>query len=365
MKLRLSLRLSLALAVIVPSLHAGTAAVQLQNNSVRMNAGNCSCGFGLVWYMHFSTFFTEEPVYANREFAPLPEPGAYSHWSYMILEDPSMFASPTYAELNFPSGDVDGNGIADFFEVGQGVAAGSVGRYAIIWGSGYGQLQFQWTRAAGSRIGSCSLIMIDSILGQMGPFTHTFELVEPFQGTLTYMPGAETITGTLSVARSGQAAFTGPITLIKSETNRFNSLTLVGGQLSNGGQSIMFNDCHFTRHPAQPTRYSATLRNPNTAYGSWHLSVVDANDIDGDGIPDLSDDLYAPARPPTLALRRNGSDLQLQISGDIGRVHHIEQAGPNFSGWTNMSTWILSSDPQTIALPLPEVSPTYYRVRAE
>ena len=50
-----------------------------------MNPGDCSCGFGLVWTISFSSFYTENPPSANGEFAPLPQPAAYSHWSWLVL----------------------------------------------------------------------------------------------------------------------------------------------------------------------------------------------------------------------------------------------------------------------------------------
>lgn len=356
----------LALAFASLSSTAGPAQVQLRNHSIRMNSGPCSCGFGLVWHMHFSTFFTEEPSQANREIAPLPQPAPRSHWSYMILEDPSMYAAPTYIELDFPDADANSNGINDFFEAGQSVAAGSSGTYVVIWGPGYGQLQFEWNRPAGSRLGSCILTMFDPILGQMGPFVHTFELVEAYTGTLTYTPGLTTVAGMLSIARDGQTPLTSPVTLTRSDTNRFDSLTLWGGQLSTGNEHFGFGDCLLLRHPGQPTNYFATLENPGGSYRSWLLAVTDSNDADGDGIPDLSDDPFALPRRPALSLVRHAGELQLQISGDLGRTHIVEQASPSvLSAWTDVRTLVLTNDPQTIVLPIPETSAAFWRVRAE
>lgn len=349
---------------------AGSATVRLANESIRMYPGDCSCGFGLTWTISFSSFYTEDPPSANGEFAPLPQPATYSHWSWLVLEDPSLFASTTYAELDLPATDANGNGTPDFFEVGQSVSTGSSGTYAIVWGSGYGVLNLQWSRAAGSRFGSCLLTMNDSILGLMGPFTHTFELVEPLTGTLTYTPGSNSVAGTISLAQTGQPAtpLTGPITLLKSETNRFNLLTLTGGNWTNQTATFTFGDGQLTRNPGQPTLYQGSLQNPGGAYRSWKLSIVDTNDANANGIPDLSDDPIAvvPPRRPLLSLAHAQTHLRLRVSGDVGRLHLVQEApSPSPTNWTTVQSLTLTNDPQFLTLPLPATSPTFWRVTAQ
>jgi hypothetical protein len=345
----------------------GPVPVRLSNESVRLYPGDCSCGFGLVWTIHFSTFYTEEPIYANGEFAPLPQPAAHSHWSYLVLEDPSMFASTTYAEFNLPTADANANGIPDFFEVDQPVAASSSGTYATIWSPGFGQLNLQWTRGAGSRQGSCLLTMIDPILGEMGPFTHTFELVEGYAGSLTYTPGSNSVTGTISLSRIGQDVLTGPVVLLKSETNRFNLLTFAGGNWTNQTDSFAFGEAQLTREPGQPNLYQGTLQNPGGPYRSWKFFLVDTNDANANGIPDFSDDpiTVSPPRRPTLSLSNAQTHLRLSVSGEIGRTHRVEQAGTPNTNWTTLHSFVLTNDPQTVTLPLPAASPTFWRVKAE
>ncbi|MGC3957059.1 MAG: hypothetical protein QM813_03570 [Verrucomicrobiota bacterium] len=362
--------LSTALA-IMPSatLATGSATVQLSNESIRMYPGDCSCGFGLTWTISFSSFYTEDPPNANGEFAPLPQPATYSHWSWLVLEDPSMFASTTYAELNLPATDGNGNGTPDFFEVGQSVSTGSSGTYAIIWGPGYGVLNLQWSRTAGSRFGTCLLTMNDSILGLMGPFTHTFELIEPFAGTLTYTPGSNTVTGMISLAQTSQGApVTGPVALVKSETNRFNLLTFTGGNWTNQSETFAFDGGQLTRNPGHPTLYQGSLQNPGGNYRTWKLSIVDTNDANANGIPDLSDDPFtiAPPRRPLLALSHAQAHLQLRVSGDVGRTHLVQEAAsPSTTSWTTVQSLTLTNDPQFLTLPLPAKSPTFWRVMVQ
>lgn len=366
----ITLWLGVALAIIPLSARAaGTAQAQLSNNSVRMYPGDCSCGFGLIWTMSFSSFFTEDPTQANGEIAPLNPPATRTHRTYLVLEDPSMFASASYAELDLPTADANGNGTPDFFEVSQGISAASSGTYAVIWGPGYGQLTFQWTRAAGSPQGSCLLTMIDPILGQMGPFTHAFELTG-YTGEMVYSPGSNSVTGTISFERDGPASdvLEGAISLVKVPTNRFNLLTLAGGNWTHQTDVFTFGDCQLTRDPVRPTIYSGTLQNVVGAYGSWKWSIVDTNDANGNGIPDFSDDVavVAPPRRPVLSLSSAQTHLLLRVSGDVGHTHLVQEAAsPNSTTWTTVQSLTLTNDPQVLTLPLPASSPTFWRVKAQ
>jgi hypothetical protein len=359
-----------AALVIIPvsTAAAGPARAQLSNNSIRMYPGDCSCGGGLDFIMSFSSFFTEDPAQANGELAPLPQPATRTHRTYLVLEDISMVASASYAELDLPMADVNGNGTPDFFEVDRAVSASSSGTYAVIWDPGYGQLLFQWTRSAGSPRGSCLLTLTDPILGPMGPFTHTFELTN-YTGELSYTPGSNNVTGTISLARAGQAsaAMEGAISLVKAPTNRFNQLMLAGGNWTNQTEVFAFGDCELTRDPAHPTLYQATLQNAGGAYGSWKLSIVDTNDANGNGIPDFSDDVatVTPPRRPMLSLSSAQTHLLLSVSGDVGRTHLVQEAtSPHSTDWNTVQNLTLTNDPQVVTLPLPTSSPTFWRVEA-
>lgn len=352
-------------------LEAATAQVQLFNESIRISPGNCSCGFGLKWTMYFSTLYTENPAVANGEIAPLPQPAARSHWSYLVLEDPSTVVSAVPAEFDVPlSGDADQNGTADFFEVTQEVSAGSTGTYPVIWPPYVGQLEFQWTRAAGSRQGTCLLYMNDPVLGRMGPYTHAFELIS-YAGDLNYTRGSNHVAGTIQLTQTGGGLLAGPISFTRSwegaATNRFNRLTASSLTWTNEAETFSFAECELKRDLSHPNTYRAALQNPGGSFASWQLSLVDANDANGNGIPDLSDDLVvAPPRRPVLALSRMPTHLLLSVSGDIGR-HHVIQAAtnPNAPDWTNVQSLSLTNDPHQVILPLPPSSPTFWRVQAQ
>lgn len=366
----LALALGLALVGLVstrPAPAAGVAPVVMGNEKLLVHSGHCSCGLGLVWTIYFSTYYTEDVRWVNEEIAPLPQPDTHAYWTYLVLEDPSMWASASFVKLNLPTDDANANGIADFFEVSEAVAASSGGTYQIEWGTG--QLTFDWSRAAGSRVGSMVLTMHDPILGTMGPFTHTFELSR-YTGQIAYTPGSNTVSGTITLVKDGTPAtwWSGPVTITKSPTNRFNQLTLAAGTWTNQSSAFGFGDTELTRDPAYPTLYQGSIQAPGGGSQFLKLLITDSNDVNSNGIPDFSDDLAVvnPPRRPTLALSLTKSNLLLRVSGDTGRTNVIQQATtPSASTWTNALSLMITNDPQIIALPWPAANSRFWRVRVE
>lgn len=358
---------------VLPATVAGPAQVELSNNSIRMSPGDCSCGFGLTWTMYFSSTYTENPVLANGEIAPLPQPAARTHWSYLVLEDPSTVASAAPAEFDLPLNvDANNNATPDFFEAAQEVSAGSTGTYPMSWPPYSGQLTFQWSRAAGSRHGSCRLYMNDPVLGQMGPYQHTFELIS-YAGELAYIRGSNNVIGTIHITKSGEPAqvLEGPISFSRSwvtaETNRFNLLTFSAGDWTNQTEVFAFGEGQLVRDLTHPGIYRTLLQNAGGPYSSWRLSITDTNDANGNGIPDLSDDLNVPPpRRPVLSLTRTPVHLVLNVSGDVGRTHFIQEAATaNSTNWTTVHSLSLTNDPQVLILSLPSKSPAFWRVQAQ
>ncbi len=357
------------IALLPLSLLAGTAQVRLSNNSVRMYPGDCACGWELTWTIYFSSLYTEDSSQANGELVPSPQPAAYSHRSYLILEDPSMTYGVVPAELDVPLGDdTDGDGTPDFLDVAQPISTTTSGTYPDLWGNGPEALSLTWTRSAGSRQGTCQLYMQDSILGLMGPFNHVFELIER-TGTLTYSPAATNVAGNLvlTAADGSSDALAGTVLLVKSPTNRFNLLTLSSGECTNQVEVFSFGDCQLFRDPAHPSVYRGTLQNPYGTYATWSFSLLDANDSNGNGIPDLSDDVaLSPPRRPALALSATPSGLVLRVRGDVGRTHVVQEAAsPDSTTWKTVQSFTLTNDPQEVTLPLPAEPPTFWRVLAQ
>ena len=95
----------------------------------------------------------------------------------------------------------------------------------------------------------------------------------------------------------------------------------------------------------------------------WELSIDDLNDSDHDRIPDFSDEpAIASPRRPALSLMKTSTNLQLTISGDVGRLHHIlESTNLTTGNWKTNLSLTLTNDPQTISMLLPSVPAKLWR----
>jgi hypothetical protein len=283
----------------------------------------------------------------------------YSHWTRFALN--STNGNPLVVgilNLNVPFNvDVNRNGFSDFFEVARSVSS-TMTTGTFSFNTGGGTASATWSRPAGSKYGTCVLT-----LQTLGSFTNTFEIAE-YTGNLAYAPGSNTVSGTVSLSQTGNAGnqFFGPLSFIKSSTNRFNSLQLQAGVWTNAlSQTLAFSTNAFYRDSTWPTNYYGYVEfndgDPNTSglnYKLWTLSIDDLNDADHDGIPDFSDDPLPPARPPLLTLKPGTTNLLLIISGDVGRSHLIQtNASLASTNWQLGQSVTLATDPQTVSLPIP------------
>jgi hypothetical protein len=275
-----------------------------------------------------------------------------------------------------PAADDNNNRFPDFFDISMPVSY--VWMYAEVDIYGYGNLfsvPVTWTRAAGSRTGTCSIAMGD-VDSYWGTFNHTFEILD-YTGTLTYTPGSNVVTGTINMTQTGNPSVTvqGPIQFTKVSTDPYNQLTNQPGSWTGALLSTVhsFTNHWFSRDVAFPTNYAGFIEfsdgDPTTfkPYATWVLSITDTNDTNRNGIPDFSDDpvVVPPARRPSLSLARGSGNLLLTIAGDVGHVHPIQET-PSLSSpsWNTVQTVTLSSDPQTVTLALP-TSTKFWRVVAQ
>ena len=259
--------------------------------------------------------------------------------------------------------DANGNGFDDFFEVSQGVATTVTSGYYTTYISS-GTISATWSRAAGSKDGTCQLDLVDDTFGDLGTYSCPFELIE-YTGPLAYTPGANTVSANINLTQTGNPANTlqGPIAFDKSVADRFNTLTNEPGAWTNAAsQTLTFDNEVFTRDPRWPTNYAGYVYfadgEPSTTapdYQLWVLSIDDTNDSNANGIPDFSDDpAVVQPRAPQLSLALGPTSLLLTISGDVGHVHQIiETASLALPHWTTNQSLTLTNDPQTVSLPLP------------
>ena len=204
-------------------------------------------------------------------------------------------------------------------------------------------------------------------------FYFSFSLIE-YTGSLVYTPGAGAVSGTMNLAQTEQpgSTLTGPVQFAKLSANQ---LTFQTAFLTNeSAQTLsLYTTASVYRDTVLGTNYYGGFEfldgDPNTVsddYYSWELSIDDPNDLDGDGIPDFSDDLSSPPRRPLLTLTRGTTNLLLTISGDVGHTNQIQEASVLSQGsWSTLFSFKQTNDPQTVSLPLPATSPRFWRVIAQ
>jgi hypothetical protein len=273
-----------------------------------------------------------------------------------------------------PVADVNGNGFNDFFESALGVRATTSGTYSTAIGNG--TVTATWQRAAGSQNGSCILDLVDNMAGDLGSFTHVFQLIE-YTGPLLFTPGSNTVAGRINLVQTGDptSKIQGPVQFVKVSTNRFNLLTLQPGAWTNSAaQFLTYTNDLFRRDQPWTTNYYGIVQfddgDPNTPapdYLVWVLSIDDSNDANHNGIPDFSDDPQtAPApRAPLVASSWTSTNLLFSISGDVGHLHDLQQTlSLPATNWQTVLSVTLTNDPQIISLPYPPAPAAFWRVQA-
>lgn len=312
---------------------------------------------------------------ANGELAPVFDPRLPNHGSGFLLHDPQLGSDIT-GVIFFdapPFSDANTNGFDDFFEVSQGVPTRATLGYFDSQADS-GNVTAIWSRAAGSATGICQLHLEAMTYGDLGVFTHTFEVLE-YTGPLNYTPGSNTVAGTIALLQTGTPAntLTGAVAFVKVATNRFNELILQPGTWTNSAaQTLAYTNSLIQRDQSLGTNYYGVVSfadgdpgTPEPDYFLWMLSVDDSNDSNHNGVPDFSDDPLAAVRQPRLALTPAGGNLLLSLSGDVGRLLQVQRApGLNPAGWTNVLSVTLTNDPQSVPLPWPTNGASFWRVVA-
>lgn len=312
--------------------------------------------------------------------AELMLPGSTTYLGSLVLWD-AFTQSTMYGTLQLelpPFNDLNNNHYPDFFEVALGVSSTqSSGTWTAGGLYGYnGTIAVTWSRTAGSRTGTCRMVLTDNVYGYYGTFNHTFEILE-YTGPVSYTPGSNTVSGSINLAKTGVPTQTlkGPAQFVKNPANRFDELSIQLGYWTNSVTGVLsFTNHIFTRDAVWPTNYAGLVEFDNDfdpysfyAYGLWVFSITDPNDANNNSIPDFSDDpsVISPPRRPSLSLLRTPTNLWLTIRGDTNHVHQVMEA-PSVPGgsWSNVLSVTLTTDPQVVTLPLPSTT-KFWRVLAQ
>lgn len=356
---------------------AQTAQARMHCLSVRVHRGSAVDNYGFLWTMDMTSISAG----LNGELAPDFFGSGYTNSTFVeIYDDFLEEILDGILVVDLPDlGDANGNGIFDFFEVSQGfTGASSPGAYSIDF-IGNGSFTATWSREAGSSVGFCVIPIRDPYSpSRQLTFVHAFEVLE-YTGSINYTPGAESVTGEVDLSLTSDTPnwFRGPILFEKTEgADRFNELTLESVLWTNMFEQTvdLYIPTTFLRGTAFPTNYQGLVElndgDPNTFeddYYTWALSINDANDSDGDGIPDFSDDPFSPLpRRPQLSLAHTSTNLLLTIRGDVGSTCQILEANTITAvTWPVVMTIPLTNDPQTVSLPLPAGGMKFWRARAQ
>ena len=350
---------------------AQTAQARLFSLSVRFQRGTDMFGLSVL---DLSTIGLDAP---NGELAPtFSDP---DHSSGFRISDPDLgeIVEQGEIDLNTPDfDDVNGDGFDDFFDARQAVSGVSTGIYSSVIDSG--TVKATWGRSSGSKEGTCVLSLKSKMVGPLGDFTHTFELLE-YKGLLNYAPGTNKVSGTLNLTQTGDptSQLAGPTEFTKSPTNRFDELNLRPEIWTNASSqrfpmSKVFDSFPFLRDLALKTNYYGFLvfedGDPNTSgtdYLYWFLSIDDVNDSDGDGIPDFSDDPGSGiVQPPTVLLSLGNTNLSFSISSTVGRTVEIQEiTSLSETNWATVNSFVPTNDPQVVPLPRPTEGTKFWRLR--
>jgi hypothetical protein len=349
-----------------------TTQVRMYCLSVRVEPGAAE-QLGLPYTLIFSSAEFGTP---NHEFFPVFEPGL-THATRFSLEAPD-FPDALEGELviNAPEHlDENTNSVPDFYEVGMELPAPSG---EGLWNSavGGGEARFVWQRAAGQHRGTVRIQFTSDDFGMLPEFTHAFEIVE-YAGTFAYERSEEEANGLVTFARAGleTSTLTGPMFITREPTNRLNQFTITDSSLTNHlGETLVIALGDVERLPDLPQQYFGAMAftdgDPSTAetdYELYFIEFTDPNDADGDGIPDLTDDIGVAPERPHIAIARRNDKLELTLQGEVGVTYVLEyapQLTPDAELWLQDQQITLETANQVVELAIPAVESRFWRLRS-
>jgi hypothetical protein len=202
------------------------------------------------------------------------------------------------------------------------------------------------------------MYMEDRILGRLGPFKHTFER-KRFTGTMSYQSGPSSRIGTMNISLDSQNSITGPVEFVRSATDSSRNIVLKAATWKMGSTDMPIGDTPLTRDLAQPSHFHGVLQWSTGQQSTHPICIVDLNDANANGIPDLSDDV-----PPQLGIRKTGNGTEMVIIGEVGRSYEV-QSSTTLSplSWQPVSPIVLTNTQQAVPLSAPVMGPRFWRIK--
>jgi hypothetical protein len=272
--------------------------------------------------------------------------GSAEYQTYAIVDYPgseALGALVGVLTLQTPlGGDTNVNGVTDFLEVDRAIASTTTtGVIEIDDGIDFsrGTVTATWQRAANSTTGTVQLkVNLPDFGFQNLAFDHTFEVFQ-YRGTLTYTRSGTNVTASINLPRVGApGSFVGnlPVTRVSNvELDRAPvSWTGPGGQTFDVLGTDDLEDVPLPISHVIGRFYAGLVifadGDPSTPfpdeYDFFDLLIEDLNDSDGNGLPDLTDDLTAAPARPTLAASIAANVVQLQVNGTPGARYIVESS---------------------------------------
>ena len=268
-------------------------------------SGYNSQGYGFtVYYSTYDGIANNDPLgwsnnWLSYEAMPTtPGLGTY-RTDFAIRDSYGNYFNRGTMTFTIPATDSDGNGCPDALQVNKSysnVGSASSSEYVYnLYGTGnwdsYGTLSptFIFSRNAGSSVGSVSGSEYDPNTGATSTFSGNFN-VEGGTGTATYNATTRAITfagNSFSFGTSG----TGSSTFTRISDNQV-SVAQFNFIASDGSRTVKAFTLNRTGNYYRAYPVELLDGDPSTSYVDFrycHVEILDTNDTDGDGIPDLSD----------------------------------------------------------------------------
>lgn len=275
-------------------------------------ASSAGLGFDILFTSYDGSassllFDTDAAGYAifSDELSPsFSESGVY-RTDYALYVNKKYNAAGTIS-ATFPTVDLDQNGIADFLQKNKQVNASVSGKLLRQLPSLAPEIVVsgQIVRSAGSSQGTYSFTGRDP---EVGNITYRGDLyLVNLLGKLKYNPLSSSVTIEADLEREGGAVLRYTSTLDYSIAD-VNTISFPAGKFTNPNLPDSFTKAFVLKRTGN--RYLGRLEFVDAFrgtswpdYTAWQLEVVDTNDFDLDGVPDLSDPPVVQS-PPTISVQ--------------------------------------------------------------
>jgi hypothetical protein len=312
------------------------------------------------------TYHNEVGVYDtdihNGELSLAPPEFNYTHWGTFFYTDPNTLEEiPLNFVVDLPS-NADGNIL--LLEYSLAVSKRTIGQYIDPEGN-VGTFKADWAKAANSTTGTVKITF--DFMGTAA-FTHNLEIFSYSGEIASYTRDGAKINAPVTLLRDGapDQKLIGPLVMSADAMDKV-SLTSTNFTTEAGVAWNWFAPETFDRSGNEYYQFLGVIDGtPPDApedFNTWVLDIVDPNDDDSDGIPNLSD-FTPPAIPqPTLDISKIPTGIRVIVHGDIGRTYTL-QSTPTISPtvWFDFLEIKPDANPYLIDLPATDTA-TFYRLR--